>query len=137
MNFSNDEILLARELRAQGLPWEPRAGHYVYDETGFCKQPSPFQKKVYFILNYNYFMKTVGGVERFKEIMLWLPTWDDARELLRRFEVSDQEILACLKKHEAIERGTERIALYELIASQLTGSAKRVTPKSCSPDIAG
>ena len=122
--------------RRQGLPWEPKAGHYVYDLTGFCKQPSPFQEKVYFILNYNYFMKTVGGVEQFKEIMLWLPTWDDARQLLRRFEVSDQEILAYLNKHEAIERGTERIALYELISSQLTSGVKQVLPKSCSPDIA-
>ena len=130
MIFSEEEIEIAKKLRKQGLKWEPKAGHYVYDETGFCKQPSPFQEKVYFILNYNYFMKAVGSVEQFKEIIIWLPTWDDARELLRSFEVSDQQLLAYLKNHQAIERGTERIALYELIASQLTSGATPALPKS-------
>lgn len=119
MQFSDEEIRLAQELRDRGLPWEPKAGHYVYDETGFCKQPSPFQNKVYFVLNYNYFMKAVGGVDRFKEIMIWLPTWDDAREILRNSGISDMQLSQYLHDQHAIERGKERIALYELIASFL------------------
>ena len=110
MNFSEEEIQLAKDLRKLGLAWEPKAGHYVYDETGFCKQASPFQEKVYFILNYNYFMKAVGGVERFKEIMIWLPTWDDARELIRGLDVSDQAMLDYLSDQRAIEQGKERLA---------------------------
>ncbi len=43
---------MARELRRRGLPWTPQAGHYVFDETGFCSKGSPFQEGVYFILNY-------------------------------------------------------------------------------------
>ena len=70
MQFREEEIILARRLRDRGLPWEPKPGHFVYDETGFCRQPSPFQEKVYFILNYDYFMKAVGGVDRFKSIMI-------------------------------------------------------------------
>ena len=128
MRYTEAEIEMARQLRRNGLAWEPKAGHYVYDETAFCKQPSPFQDRVYFILNYPYFMKTVGGVERFKEIMTWLPTWDDARGILRSLQVSDQDILDHLGKERAIETGTERLALYELIAATLGGEAASSEP---------
>ncbi len=120
MRFSLEEITLARDLRRQGLVWEPRAGHYVYDETGFCKQSSPFQEKVYFILNYDYFMKAVGGVERFKQIMIWLPTWEDARDILRNLEVTDQEVAVRLTGQRGVARGIERLVLYEQIGLKLT-----------------
>ena len=119
MRFSEAEIDLARRLQRNGLTWEPKAGNYVYDETGFCKQASPFQERVYFILNYSYFMKTVGGVDRFKAIMTWLPTWNDAREILRSLHVSDQQILEHLTAEKAIENGMERFALYGLIDSTI------------------
>ena len=122
MRFTDEEITLARKLRDEGLPWEPAAGHYVYDETGFCKQSSPFQDRVYFILNYSHFMKAVGGVERFKEIMIWLPTWYDAREILRNYRVPEQQIREHLFNVQAIERGTERLSLYELIASRISAA---------------
>lgn len=120
MNFSDMEIVVARQLRRHGLSWEPRAGHYVYDETGFCPQASPFQEKVYYILNYSYFMRAVGGVQRFKEIMLWLPTWDDLREIVRDLEVSDADVARFLRERQAIESGQERLALYELVDSCLS-----------------
>lgn len=124
MRFSDEEIKLARQLRRDGLSWEPKPGHYVFDETGFCKQPSPFQDKVYFILNYPYFMKAVGGVDRFKEIMTWLPTWDNAREIIRNRNISNQQVLEHLSKEQAIENATERYALYRLIASSLGEQAQ-------------
>ena len=131
MHFSEAEIEAARRLRRSGLAWEPRAGHYVYDETGFCKQASPFQEKVYFILNYPYFMRAVGGVERFQEIMLWLPTWDDLREVLRDFGVSDVDVASFLTEQSAIESGQERLALYELVESCLSSG---VTPPAIPCD---
>jgi len=120
MRFTDGEIALARQLREAGLAWEPKAGHYVYDETGFCTQTSPFQDKVYFILNYDYFMKAVGGVERFKEIMLWLPTWDDARMLLQSLGVANESIAEQLAQQRAIALGSERFVLYQLIQSSLS-----------------
>ncbi|MEM9354695.1 MAG: hypothetical protein AAGB04_00650 [Pseudomonadota bacterium] len=119
MQFSEAEIQSARRLREAGLAWEPRAGHYVYDETGFCKQISPFQEKVYFILNYDYFMKAVGGVERFKQIMLWLPTWDDARRQLQLLGVPDARVADRLEHTQAIQQGNERFVLYQLIKSAI------------------
>ena len=123
VHFSEAEIEAAKRLRGSGLAWEPRAGHYVYDETGFCKQTSPFQEKIYFILNRPYFMRAVGGVERFKEIMLWLPTWDDLREVLRDYGVSDMEVACLLKERRAIETGQERLALCELVEACLSNAA--------------
>lgn len=124
MQFTDEEIKLARQLREAGLAWEPQAGHYVYDGTGFCKQTSPFQEKIYFILNYDYFMRTVGGVERFKQIMLWLPTWDDARRQLKMLGVPDRLVVDRLERARAIEQGNERFVLYQLIESAL---AERTT----------
>ncbi len=131
VRFSEAEIEAARRLRRNGLSWTPRAGHYVYDETGFCKQASPFQEQVYFILNYPYFMRAVGGVQRFTEIMLWLPTWDDLREVLRDFGVSDLEVASFLRERRAIESGQERLALYEMVESCLSGE---VAPPAFSRD---
>ena len=119
MRFRPEEIELARELLQAGLQWEPKAGHFVYDETGFCRKTSPFQTGVYFILNYDYFMRQAGGVERFKEIMTWLPTWHDAREILRDFGIADEELAAKLHERRAIEDGRELIVLYELILDRL------------------
>jgi hypothetical protein len=119
LQFRPEEIGMARELRRLGLPWEPKAGHYVYDETGFCRKASPFQDGVYFVLNYEYFMRQAGGVERFKEIMLWLPTWHDVREILETFGVSNKDVAATLRDRGAIERHQELSVLYEMIADRL------------------
>ncbi len=126
MNFSPREIQLAKELRQLGLAWEPIAGHYVYDETGFCQQTSPFQEKVYFILNYRYFMKAVGGVERFKEIMVWLPTWEDARQILRSLDVDDQQVADWLASDHAIEKSEERLQLLQRILIELQAAKANV-----------
>ncbi len=119
MNFSECEIEMARRFSELGLVWEPKAGHYVLDPTGFCRQTSPFQDRVYFILNYPYFMDRVGGVERFKQIMIWLPTYEDARRILRNLGVSDVEVADELFRRRAIQRGSERESLYEMILDEL------------------
>ena len=119
MRFSDRELELAQALRDVSLAWEPQAGHYVYDLTGFCPQKSPFQPGVYFILNYPYFMDRVGGVQRFKQIMLWLPTYEDARGVLRDLGISDAEVADELHRRRAVQQGVERTVLYEMILQEL------------------
>ena len=119
VRFTEEQIHLSKRLKALNVPWVPQAGHFVLDPTGFCPRPSPFQERVYFILNYDYFMKKVGGVDRFKEIMVWLPTWFDARELLRRFDVPDSDVADHLAESRCIERGHELTALLELLIDVL------------------
>ena len=119
MKFSSRQIELAVKFKELGLAWEPTVGHYVYDATGAVKPTSPFQDRVYFLLNYDCFMERVGGVERFKTIMTWLPTWSDAREILRSLGVSDKEVQDELVRSQALEDGSELLQLYELIAQHL------------------
>ena len=119
MRFTDEQIGKAKRLKQLGLPWHPKAGHYVLDVTGFCPQPSPFQEGVYFILNYDFFMKKVGDVDRFKEIMVWLPTWHDVRQLLWQFNVDDQHVLKTLTASDALERGEELVTLLDLLIDVL------------------
>lgn len=119
MMFSSDEIQLAKTLKAQGLSWEPTVGHYVFDATSHCRYPSPFQERVYFILNHAYFMRDVGGEDRFQEIMVWLPTWEQSRAILRDAGVSDQDVVSHLQKTDAFESGQERMQLYRMIQSRV------------------
>ncbi len=117
--FSDREIALALEFKRMKLPWEPAVGQYVYDAGGAVKPSSPFQQGVYFLLNYDCFMERLGGVARFKDLMAWLPTWSDAREILRRLGVSNEVVREALARTAAIESGEERVVLYELIAARL------------------
>ncbi len=119
MKFLEEEIALANRLRELGLPWEPSVGNYVWDANNFCKQRSPFQTGVYFILNYAYFMRLVGGPERFKDIMVWLPTWADLRSILREFGCKDDWVAKHIQESKAIESGQERVVLYELALAEL------------------
>ena len=123
VHFSETEIEAAKRLRRRGLSGKPIAGHYLYDESGICKQPSPFQEKVNFVLNHPYFMGAVGGVERFEEIMLWLATWDDLREVRRDYGASDVDVTSFLNERRAIESGQERLTLCELVESCLPKAA--------------
>ena len=71
MKFGSRQIELAIDLKAMGLPWKPTVGDRVYDATGAVKPTSPFQDRVYFLLNYDCFMERVGGFERFETILTW------------------------------------------------------------------
>lgn len=119
MRFTSRQIELATQFKQMGIDWQPTVGNYVYDATGAVTPTSPFQEHVYFLLNYNCFMKRVGGVERFKTIMTWLPTWSDAREILRSLDVADEEVRDELVRSQAFENGSELLHLYELIARRL------------------
>ncbi len=67
-------------------------------------------------------MRQAGGVERFKVIMLWLPTWHDAREILQNFRVSNEEVATALRDRGASERHQELLLLYEILAERLRRS---------------
>jgi len=116
MNFSERMIELAREFRTGGVPWEPGPGQYVLDCYDVVKRESPFQDGVYFILNFPHFLKLAGGVDGFRRQMLWLPTWDQARGILRQAGVSDRCQQERLIERNAVAEGCELQCLYEWIA---------------------
>lgn len=123
IQFTETEIQLARQLRSLGLPWTPMPGQFVLDESGLVQRESPFQSGVFFVLNYEYFMKIAGGLDRFREIMLWLPTWEECRKLLRQMGVDDAKVAKHLTDCGGLEDGQERRCLYELMVQHLGPNA--------------
>ncbi len=83
MKFSNDQIELACQLKTSGLPWQPSVGHYAFDRERKIKPGSPFQDRIYFFLDLACFIDYFAGIERLHESMVWLPTLEQATELIR------------------------------------------------------
>lgn len=119
--FSLDEIALARRLRDAGLPWTPAVGHYVYDERGIIEAPSPFQERVYFILDLKHFLRRSETIDGLIRAMFWLPDWRQTRALLRARGVPDETVISHLSRERAMEQGAELIALYRLLLAKLEG----------------
>lgn len=94
-------------------------GQFVLDGSGLIQRESPFQPGVYFVLNYEYFMKIAGGVDRFREIMLWLPTWEQCRLAIREMGLDDGKVEQHLSDFGGLADGNERTRLYELLIQQL------------------
>lgn len=119
MFFEQELIDLAKHLKSLSMEWEPEVGNYIYDANGIVKPSSPFQPQVYFLLNYDCFMQQVGGVERFRREMVWLPTWHDARKILRQLNVTDCEVQARVMDSAAIANQNELKTLYQIIEEKL------------------
>jgi hypothetical protein len=119
MHFSDRAIERAIRLRHLGLAWEPRPGHYVFNESSLIEKPSPFQEGVYFILDLKHFLRRAGTMEALKESLFWLPTRHDARDILHELGVSDAYVAGRLAAKEAIENRDGLVVLYDLIAEHL------------------
>lgn len=104
VRFTEDEIHTAGAMRLYDR-FTPTAGHFVFDANGNVTKPSPFQPGVYFVLNYDYFMNLVGGVDSFRKSMVWLPTIEQCFEILNHLDCPIGEAT------------TSRIELYRRIAS--------------------
>jgi hypothetical protein len=111
-------IQMAIAFKSGGVPWDPTAGHYVLDRESIVQRESPFQQGVYFVLNLPHFFKLAGGRDSFEEKMVWLPTWEQAREILRESGLSDQSLQSILHESDAIAEANELTKLYELIAER-------------------
>ena len=119
MKFTKQEVATARQLKQLGLPWEPNVGHYVRDEAGIINCESPFGDSVFFILDLKHFLRRAGTIENIKRDLCWLPTWFDARTILHELDVPDDLIVARLQEALALEKGVERLCLYQLIEESL------------------
>ena len=115
-------IEMAISFKAGGVPWRPSAGHYVLDRQSIVQRESPFQPGVYFILNLPHFMKLAGGLDSLIEKMVWLPTWEQARDILRESGLSDQSLQSILQESQSIAEANELTKLYELISERFAVS---------------
>lgn len=115
MKFSPDEVALAHELKAAGMPWTPTVGHYVWDRNELIQHASPFHGRVYFILELKHFLRRCRSMDHLTASMVWLPTWEQAREILRDRGIDDDQVADHLNATNALRSHTERTQLYRLI----------------------
>lgn len=121
VHFCQEELELAQLFKAYGLEWTPSVGHFVLDQSELIECDSPFQGRVFFILDLKHFLRRSDSIENLKQSMCWLPTWQQARQILRQNGVSNSQVAAHLSETKAIESGTERLELYRLIEQAITG----------------
>jgi hypothetical protein len=119
VRYSAEEIQLAHELKAAGLPWQPEPGHFVWDGEPLIEHDSPFHDRVFFILDLKHFLRRSESMERLIASMVWLPTWQQARELLAGMDVSADAIQSRLIESNALANGNERLVLYQMLMEAL------------------
>lgn len=115
MIFSDRLIELAVRLHSSRHEWKPAPGHYVLDPHRIVERASPFQERIYFVLNYPHFVRLAGGEDQFREKLVWLPTFEQARELLRSIGVSNVQQQQLLIETDSIAENRELETLYEAI----------------------
>lgn len=119
MFFTEQQLQQAIRLKSLGLTWKPSAGHYIYDAARLLKPTSPFQKNVYFLLDISCFIRAVGDPKTFQQSMVWLPTWEHARQILGSLNVPESRIAAQLRGGSGGALGEELDQLYQLIEAAL------------------
>jgi hypothetical protein len=120
----NDNVLeSALHLKRLGLPWTPQVGCFVWDREGVISAPSPFPKRVYFILNMRRFTDIFGSEEEMRQQLVWVPTWHQAFGLCRRLGVADTEADQFFEGRGVPAEETGLMQVYALIASKLDRSA--------------
>ncbi len=117
MHFTKQQLEQATRLKELGLAWKPAAGHYIYDVTHALKPSSPFQDRVYFLLDLDCFLRAVGGPKSFERLMVWLPSWEQARSALRSVGVADDEVSTDLAR--SLDEQSELNHLYDLLERTL------------------
>lgn len=117
--FSERQLLLAQKMKANGLPWRPHLGCFVWDTEQYIQPRSPFPNDVYFILSMSRFVDIFGSRETLKEKLVWIPTWHQARLICRRMGIKDNAIARMWQEHDFKKPGDEILALYQLIISAL------------------
>ncbi|MEM7473443.1 MAG: hypothetical protein AAF483_00480 [Planctomycetota bacterium] len=122
VRFSDEELELAQLFKAYGLDWTPEVGHFVLDQSDLIDCESPFQDGVFFILDLKHFLRRSETIENLKQSVCWLPTWEQMRELLREYDVSDAQVSERMQETSAIDHGTERLELYRMLEERITGA---------------
>ncbi|MBR9987974.1 MAG: hypothetical protein KFF68_18885 [Desulfosarcina sp.] len=124
----DDTVLAAAyRLKTLGLPWSPQVGCFVWDREAVISVPSPFPKRVYFILSMRRFTDIFGSEEKMRQQLVWVPTWYQAVQLCSRLGVADVGADPFVDGHRLISGEDGFLRLYASIARHLEAS-KTETP---------
>lgn len=119
----DDTVLAAAyRLKTLGLPWSPQVGCFVWDREAVISAPSPFPKRVYFILNMRRFTDIFGSEEKMRQQLVWVPTWHQAVQLCSRLGVTDVDADRFFDGKGFTSGEDGLLQVYALIARQLESS---------------
>ena len=116
---------LALELKEAGLAWTPQVGCFVWDHRGRIAQPSPFPRRIYFILSMKRFLTLFNDVEAMKRDLVWLPTWYQARQLLDQLPATREDASA----DPAATAAEEMIHLYRRLLQRISAADAQLVQK--------
>jgi len=123
----DDTILAAaHRLKRLGLPWSPQVGCFVWDREAVISAPSPFPKRVYFILSMRRFTDIFGSQGKMQQQLVWVPTWHQAVQLCSRLGVTDADADRCSDGRGFTWGEDGILQLYGRIARQLESSTTHV-----------
>ena len=117
--FDRRHCEMAARLKEAGLRWFVHPGCFAWDPDGLLIDSSPLPNRIYFILNTSIFARALGGIEKVRRKLVWLPTWHQARLLCREYEVPDEAVAAIWPSSVPMGPGDELIALYGLLLEKL------------------
>ena len=120
--FDTEVCNLAQKLKEHGLKWIPQVGCFVWDPGEVVAVPSPFPRRIYFVLNLNHFMKIFGSSEEMAEKLVWLPTWHQVRLLCEERKIPQKTIKEKLLKSDHWSLIEEIRPLYQLLLDDLQNS---------------
>jgi hypothetical protein len=121
----DDRILdLALELKTAGLLWEPKVGCFVWDHQKFITAPSPFPKRIYFILSMKRFLAIFGNVEEMKRRLVWLPTWYQARQIVQQLQIPERDRASRQPSNQQSSPEAELTRLYRSILQSLQATGQ-------------
>ena len=115
--FNETLCHLAVDLKAVGLKWIPRVGHYVWDNTGIISYPSPFPNRIYFIFNINRFLDIFQSIDRMTEQIVWLPAWHQARAVCVDLKINDTNLMDEFCRQGGFETGKDLETIYRIMLS--------------------
>jgi len=115
--FSPELCHAAERLKKNGLSWKPHVGCFVWDKDEYIKVSSPFPNRIYFILNLGHFLKIFDTLEKISEQLIWIPTWNQARQICEKNHIAPDEIIQRLFAENALKN--DLLILYEIILENL------------------
>lgn len=121
--INNSVLMSALRMKTNGLPWSPQVGCFVWDRESVIQAPSPFPKRVYFILSMPRFMKIFGSQEAMRKQLVWVPTWHQAYQLCRQLGVAASDTRQSTGSVGSNSEEDGLLGLYDRIARALEAKA--------------
>ncbi|BBO71332.1 hypothetical protein DSCA_52620 [Desulfosarcina alkanivorans] len=116
----NDAVLAsAQRLKDLGLPWSPHVGCFVWDRDAAIQAPSPFPRRIYFILNMRRFTDIFGSRENMRRQLVWVPTWHQAFQLCRQWGIAAPDAKGAARDTRPDPEEDGLLGLYDLLPGQI------------------